>query len=1514
METVKLFLDKTFCTWRCILLYLRLPNDSFLNVSPLSFIPMKITKENIIQLIEERKQTYSKANNAVSAFNSEYQISNDYNDRQIFEIIQNADDAQAKKIEISVDTNIHTLSIYNDGEPFSYEGIKSIMIANSSSKVTSSYIGNKGLGFRSLISWADEIQIHTETFIFTFSRDVAADMAKELNLNLDEIRIDRNLKSDCCPFPMLAIPKVEYTGKGLDLGSRLIIKYKEKFEKNIINQLNLVEEKALLFLKNINTITISGTGTEGRNLCIERENSDRCFVDGMYWLKESFSDDLPEEYQDPLKQEKQRFSIQLAIPEDGNTADNSYPLYNYLPTCEYIGLPFIIHATLELDSSRNHIIGKEVNRYILLKVAGFISEYIDKKLKEDYECDWGWYKMITPVDELSNTSYLIREVLFDTLKKERDSKKLFPTVSGAYVGINDYYYSCKEELRFWDSFKHKNGAVKNVLRPFDGNITLKERTIGQDDYVAALNSISASKSLDIDERASLINFVVRNVRINQICRLWLFTDDNDKLINDEAAAVFTPKKEGAEYPCPAFVRIRFINKELYGNLKFLLNKDYYLKNDNQTTNQSTSESRAFCGLLRSKNIASISDYDKSEVLRTIVSQTNRYIENKDSGTQIEAIKVMFSCLLEIYVSMGFETNLESVKLLDTKDKIVDASELLLYTPDNRIVFGDDASYILQLNGWNIDKPDEAEYTKFLKLLGVNKLIKKGPVKDLWSYSQWLIRQHEISNGGNTVYTDKNMWNAMSSESLIMMSDLLYKNIKDTTLDRIVYLLSTNEELRYYVANCSETLMFKYNKTYYRDTEYSYLRYQFLQLESVKKTIISSDIVFEGIDSVQYIQTLASEKKNATMNFLTTNLRGLEVDEIASILNLLPTRHSIEKTKKYIRRLYTLIIDALTKDGRNLKDKDVSLCVFKDDGNIEFLPSSRVYYTDNASIPKALESTIGKSRLYYPARRGANKVCEALGIEPLDEFYPTVQNNSIKQHLLNNEFINLIEDIKPCILLYSTQNVESCDVKKALASQLKSMRIALVSACRYELNGKTDIELNPMEFIHSHGVFYLNAADVNTLTDLQMSVRYCKTISEILSVVTKLEGKTDVFERIFQNPRFMKEAAAYEFPDEMEEVKKLMGASTEELAFWKEILKADIGKTDEAFYQNRLKDFGLRDDFNFAKVDFQKWTTMVSKEFLKSLDSKNIWPTNIDLSFLHKKEFEDIKLSHSQLFAHSLWLSLCHDKEHQKYFIRYQQEYDNILFDGDKRKLYTEGEYINYLKKKVKIIYPIEWSKTAEKHTPLYSTDRLNELSNEERSLFFFPGNQDEANRIITQLESLTDENDEHNDINSVQDSGNSCIIFMDGKDIRKGNLPGNRNLGNNSGKGGLHTPKSERAKRKAGKEAELTVRKLLVEKGFEYRWRSGYSDESSKDDSLGYDFEYKEKDGTEWRYLEVKKFNGKSFMLSKNEYDKAHDEEHKDRYDIALVYNGSVYIIRNFFGNDNYQMEAESFSVYCEIS
>ena len=104
----------------------------------------KLTDDKLYEFVNERIEFFKKEDNAISCFNAELQTIGDYNGRQILELIQNADDAGATNISFQLNSDRNELIFFNNGDSFSLEGIKSIMIAYYSSKVTSSYIGNKG--------------------------------------------------------------------------------------------------------------------------------------------------------------------------------------------------------------------------------------------------------------------------------------------------------------------------------------------------------------------------------------------------------------------------------------------------------------------------------------------------------------------------------------------------------------------------------------------------------------------------------------------------------------------------------------------------------------------------------------------------------------------------------------------------------------------------------------------------------------------------------------------------------------------------------------------------------------------------------------------------------------------------------------------------------------------------------------------------------------------------------------------------------------------------------------------------------------------------------------------------------------------------------------------------------------------------------------------------------------------------------------------------------------------------
>lgn len=95
----------------------------------------------------------------VSHFKREESVVNSYRGRQVLELLQNADDAGNDYIgqsRVLLQLGADFLAVANTGEPFSRAGFESLSINDYSPKQLerTRYIGNKGLGFGSVLSWS----------------------------------------------------------------------------------------------------------------------------------------------------------------------------------------------------------------------------------------------------------------------------------------------------------------------------------------------------------------------------------------------------------------------------------------------------------------------------------------------------------------------------------------------------------------------------------------------------------------------------------------------------------------------------------------------------------------------------------------------------------------------------------------------------------------------------------------------------------------------------------------------------------------------------------------------------------------------------------------------------------------------------------------------------------------------------------------------------------------------------------------------------------------------------------------------------------------------------------------------------------------------------------------------------------------------------------------------------------------------------------------------------------------
>lgn len=139
-------------------------------------------KTFILNEIQKRENEYlANPVRAEQDYNRENEDKESYHGRELLELLQNADDEinDPNKSSVKIKLVNSKLTISNDGNPFSKEGIVSLMYSNVSPKrKNNKVIGNKGTGFRSVLSWAKEIHIDSADLHVRFTPEYSQ---KKLN-------------------------------------------------------------------------------------------------------------------------------------------------------------------------------------------------------------------------------------------------------------------------------------------------------------------------------------------------------------------------------------------------------------------------------------------------------------------------------------------------------------------------------------------------------------------------------------------------------------------------------------------------------------------------------------------------------------------------------------------------------------------------------------------------------------------------------------------------------------------------------------------------------------------------------------------------------------------------------------------------------------------------------------------------------------------------------------------------------------------------------------------------------------------------------------------------------------------------------------------------------------------------------------------------------------------------------------------------------------------------------------
>ncbi|MCQ2588281.1 MAG: DUF3883 domain-containing protein [Treponema sp.] len=419
-------------------------------------------KRYIDKLVSEYKEDHVREQERdllIAENNIEKRDIKGYHGREILELLQNADDAYQKSIELGekpeddlevvITYKKNTLSITNSGTYFDKAGIKAIVQGNNSPK-QGKYIGSKGTGFRSILNWADSVKILSGGFNVEFSKTIAKnfyDSIKDYPQVKKQAERNKNLY-----VPMLAVPQ-NMNGADIKNVTTIQIEIDEKQQDDdfsVINQINSIDLRSLLFLPNITKISIFTDSEEivykRTNLIIDKEKTQvtlEKIVSGETVSEEIFhlyakviekaikekQDD--EDYKDVL--------ISIAIPQNYESFISEC-LYSFFPLLD-TDSPFncVMHGSYVLGDHRNTIVSSEENKFVAKEQIKYLIEIAKKYIAEE-KYDFA-YNILIPNNFSRNgfkfsmpfSKFGLEDFYLDLLCEE----KIFKTVNEKNISIND---------------------------------------------------------------------------------------------------------------------------------------------------------------------------------------------------------------------------------------------------------------------------------------------------------------------------------------------------------------------------------------------------------------------------------------------------------------------------------------------------------------------------------------------------------------------------------------------------------------------------------------------------------------------------------------------------------------------------------------------------------------------------------------------------------------------------------------------------------------------------------------------------------------------------------------------------------------------------------------------------------------------------------------------------------------------------------------------------------------------
>lgn len=1492
----------------------------------------------------------------------ELDMMQEYSGRELYEMIQNADDEGSQKVELQLgDDKVFHIKNWGD-RPFTEGGMYSIMRSFSSVKTGSEYsnsavkpIGNKGLGFRSLLNWGDEITIHSNGVKCSFSENIAKNKWDELwnGSVCDERKLFEDERQGRVPLAILSIPMVSRDditvskgeaanegGNGDRCTTDIEVRCKQGVVKDIADKMQGLPCAVLLFLRSVKEIVIKNSGESTRTIKkVDEEEvcSDIRFV--------RISDNgMETEFVVCYKMADDR-SYEVAVAYQKSRNDVFPVLYSYFPTKVSMGVPAIYHGTFELDASRNYLVDSDKNRMVMhelgavaVRLSGYLAE---NDLLEDGG-EWEPFKML----DLRKAGISVSGILplAESIKDAivNGEVEIFPTVGKGFTTCDNALWLGSEIARWLKdniALLGQKNALCNHLICYENDsegclsdvIVAKELTVVKDD----IEEIAKSK-MDVSVRATFIKSLVECAHLNRVecapcdVNLSVLVDaEGDVIQADSENPVYLLSMKGNS-PLPKCLNIHSADSYLVKELQNIWGFDI----------------RGVTNIL--KAITSVRDGDRTAIRRKIETWSRK---DMNYAGMCEVLRWEFQNQTPDLTPFSSD-----LYLINKEDEMMNASSLLLREDgsDDGLLgkIADKWWLINDLSEWVsiLKAPTSEDASDFLhNILGVSWRVPLenrffGDEGDYLDAVRDMNNKTQIRNEccnrfdtGNTVSKQYNYIYVPYKEFFnpFTLTEALGLIMEDERVCR--HLLNNNINL-FYSSVKVETVKYSYSAYCLR----KYDKFAPLQNAIIRSSLFGGGVDYNFLENALLIDRTRIEAVLVALG-AHFDIANLPVAQLYSMLAEKIEDNGVQKRYKELREAIKSkkADDAELKEART--EAGFNYVWARKNGKLDWYPIENVYYWDNDQLPQAILSDLPK--LEIGSRVGEESVASIFGVNLAKKIVVSFVSLEKNGGLADDVRRYLTERLKYILAYRIGDDMKNESLIKQSMAVIRNLtgNLQIYCSASYTIDGGTSSNPDVLYDMQEGDVLVTKEKDsvqyhilCSKYSDSAAAMRdpvFCEGIKEILCMALKVTSNTmsNYFRNIITSDiQYLEYIVKKDIaPEVWAQTLKSLGLSDVDVRFWKaykELVPSGLDVSELSRYVLDSEKYVEQINGFYANlklpVDFTGIADMKPCELYEFVESME---DSVRSQMI--KELGGLEGFYLEFFSN--YRNGCFE---QYKSVLYQKcagsikngvdALDCIKEYQDKCRGFSEPFYADCA---AKIAHEFKSRDELQDIIAKLISDKFDVLVGKLPAASVCPigilpgyreildkynlsvGSVDQEILLIAKFEGLEGLFEEK--IASLckadtvaargvpEGTPKAEIRYpQNWHSVLKSVVVSDGNDGRKRGKssGGYV---SDKEKYRLGEKAEFATFEAMCDNG-DYECvfaRSQILNKESGDDSLHYDISYRKKGSLETRYLEVKAMTGNSFIMSCNEYEFA--RKNSERYDIAIYHEGVVNIIESPFSN-----------------